>query len=143
MIQGFASPPEEGVVRASPVSLLGEFSIGSIRAGFPRAETGRSLHRVETSRFRIFQGQPLQEGPGVQSVAPSCPRTSHRARNLKSGRLSSWSLLEFLSPPDPFKPIFVYGGKPGVGFMSGDPGVEEIDKVGISLIDGEASSGFE
>ena len=143
MFQGFANLPEAVVVIASPVSFLGEFSIGSIRAGFPREETGRNLHRVATSVCRIFQGQPLRGLPGGGEAHPSILKRKTVGNLLANVRSLSWIRSHVLSPLDPLEPILVRGVQPGVGLMADNPRVEKVDKVRIPLIDREAGFGFE
>jgi hypothetical protein len=64
MVEEFASPPEEkGPVIASPVSLPGEFSIGSIREGFSIEVNGKNPHREERAAPWIAQGPQLRGAP--------------------------------------------------------------------------------
>jgi len=136
-VAGYASPLEVGAVSASPVSLLEEFSIDSIRGDCLIRGTGRYPHLVEKFVPRIFPVRRLQAEQAVKQGAGSVARHSPRASIPEWEKSSSWRLLDVPSPLDPFKPILMYGREPSVGFMCGNPGIEKIDKVGISLVDGE------
>ncbi len=79
-IVAFASPrEEEELVIANPVPLLAlvEFSIGSIRGGFPREEIGTRLHPGATDGCWIVPGQPLR---AVPEGGEACPSTLKRKR---------------------------------------------------------------
>lgn len=143
-IVGFASQREEGeAVIASPVSLLVEFSIGWIRGGFPREETGTSPHPGGTAGCRIVQVPLLRAGP---EGGEACSSTLRRKRVVpQPGTVlrSSWVRAHILSPLDPLKPVLVSGVQPGIGVMADNPRVEKMNEVGVSFVDGKPRFGFE
>ena len=143
LIEEFAIPREEGLVIASLVSLPGEFSIGSIRGGFPIGETGRRLHPEEITEAWIAQGRLQQEVLEGGGASPSAIRREAVVHSREYVPRLSWVRGHILSPFDPLKPIFVNGGQPGIGLMTDNPGIEKIEKVGISLIDRKTRLGFE
>lgn len=134
-IVAFASPREEEVVIANPLSLLVEFSNCSIRGGFPREEIGRSLHREETDRCRIFQEQPLRGAPEREGAIPSTQKRKRAVHQQETVLRESWVRGHILPPLDSLEPIFVNGAQPGIGVMADNPCVKEVNKVRIPFAD--------
>ena len=139
-----ASQREEGeVVIASPVSLLVEFSIGSIRGGFLREEIGMSLHPGAIAGCRIVQGQRLRAVPEGGEACPSTLRRKRVVPGQETDLRSSWFCAYMLSPLDSFKPVFVSGVQPGIGVMTDNPRVEKVNEVGVSFVDRKPRLGLE
>lgn len=141
---GYASPLEEGAVTASPVPLLVVgLSIGWIPIANLKKAIGMIPVPAGRGRLGIVPAWPLPEGPGTARPGLSFAKHGLWASLPGWETSTSWRLLEILPPFDPFKPILVCGSEPGVGFVTDNPRVEKVYKIGISLVDGETGFRFE
>ena len=141
MIQGSSNPAgvEEGA-NASPVALLEECATGLIPEEFPIKVIGRCLHPEELTLLRDSQVRLL---PGVLERGKEWPAARNRGPVGYSHEMKqppSWFCDQILSPLHLLEPIFVSRGQPHICLMAHNPGVQEVDEVGVSPVHGESFS---
>ncbi len=141
MIQGSSIPAGvEEEANASPVALLQECASDWIPEAFPIKAIGKCLHPEELT---VSRGSQVRLPPGVLERGKEWPAARNRGPVGYSHEMKqrpSWFCDQILSPLHLLEPIFVSRGQPHICLVTHNPGVQEVDEVGVSPVHGESFS---